>query len=389
MNETPFPDRINPSLELADILEDISGQCIECGLCVKQCAFLKKYGTPKSIADGWKARKQAGGNMPFACSLCSLCTAVCPVAIDPREMFLAMRCHSVRAGETDLTRQKPLLAFERWGTSRLFSFYGLPENCHSVFFPGCALSGSRAHRVIALYEKLSEIIPDIGIVLDCCTKPSHDLGRWDFFQAMFYEMYDYLADHGVQEVVTACPSCQSVFAKYTRGINVRSIYEIIAAHNWQPAGNLPKAALTVQDSCVARFEDNLQDSVRNLISSLGVEFTEMKHCRKKTLCCGEGGGAHFVAPDLANQWGEIRRLEGEGRRMITYCAGCANFLGRVSPTAHLVDLILDPAATLTGKAEVARTPMTYLKRLQLKRWFRKRKKFFTTRARDFLYRSIP
>ncbi len=31
----------------------------------------------------------------------------------------------------------------------------------------------------------SKKIPSVGIVLDCCTKPSHDLGRDDFFNAMF------------------------------------------------------------------------------------------------------------------------------------------------------------------------------------------------------------
>ena len=128
----------------------------------------------------------------------------------------------------------------------------------------------------------------------------------------------------------------------------------------------------------------MQNSDRKLIRAHGVTYEEMKHYGKKTLCCGEGGGAHFVAPELAGQWGEIRKDEGQGRCVITYCAGCANFLGKFSPTAHLLDLIFDPVATLSGKAKVARSPMTYINRLLLKRRFRKKQKYASTRERDFM-----
>ena len=115
----------------------------------------------------------------------------------------------------------------------------------------------------------------------------------------------------------------------------------------------------------------------------GIPIEEMKHHGKKTLCCGEGGGAHFVAPGLAGHWGEIRRTEGGGRRIITYCGGGANFLARIGPTAHVLDLFFDPAATLRGKAKVTRSPVTYLKRLLLKRNFRKKQKYANIRERDF------
>ena len=130
----------------------------------------------------------------------------------------------------------------------------------------------------------------------------------------------------------------------------------------------------------------MQDSVRKLIRAQGISFEEMKHHGKKTLCCGEGGGAYFVAPELAGQWGEIRRNEVQGRCIITYCAGCANFLGKIGPTAQLLDLIFDPVATLNGKAKVASSPMTYINRLLLKRRFRKKQKYASTRERNISFK---
>ena len=368
----------------ASLLE-MSEQCIECGICVKQCVFLKKYGTPKKIADNWQPRDKQSLAMAFECSLCSLCTAVCPVKIDPRQMFLELRRYTVAENKVDFTKQKLLLNFEKRGVSKRYSFYGLPASCDTVLFPGCALAGSRSLRVMQLFDHLQNFFPNLGIVLDCCNKPSHDLGRADFFHAMFSEMLNYLVRNGIKTILVACPSCYAVFDQYGEGITTRSVYEILAQNNWQPVPQVADEPVTIQDSCVARFDENLQGSVRTLIRARGMTYKEMKHNGKKTLCCGEGGGAHFVAPDLAGNWAAVRKSEVAGKRIITYCAGCAHFLGRVGPTAHVLDLLFDPSAALAGKAKVARSPFTYLNRILLKRRFKKKQNYGSTRERNFFF----
>ena len=364
-------------------LRAISEQCIDCGICVKQCAFLKKYGSPKKIAANWQPENEQALAMPFACSLCSLCTAVCPVKIDPRQMFLEMRRYAVASGHADFTKQSPLVKYEKRGTSKRYSFYGLPGGCDTVLFPGCALAGSRPQRVMQLFSHLQDFFPNLGIVLDCCTKPSHDLGRSDYFHAMFSEMQQYLVSHNVKTILVACPSCHAVFSRYGKGLTTRSVYEILAREYWPPETQLPAETVTIQDSCVARFENNLHNSVRKLIQARGLSYEDMKHHGKKTLCCGEGGGAHFVAPDLAGSWAEKRKSETGGKRIITYCAGCAHFLGKVGPTAHLLDLLFDPAATLAGRAKVAKSPFTYVNRLLLKWKFKRKMKYPLSRERTF------
>ena len=375
MTTTTEPDSLQESLK------EMSEECIECKLCVKQCAFLQKYGTPKQIADNYNPDERQYQSMAYECSLCSLCTALCPVDIDPKRMFLEMRRYAVAAGKADLTKQRRLLNFEKHGTSKRYSFYGLPMECDTVLFPGCALAGSRPKRVMQLFDHLQNSFPNLGIVLDCCTKPSHDLGRADYFHAMFVDMQNYLLDHGVRNVLVACPSCYAVFKSYGKGLATRSVYEILANDYSQAGSKINTEPVTVQDSCVARFENDMQYAVRSLIEAKGVSHEEMKDHGKKTLCCGEGGGAHFVAPDLAENWGEKRREQVQRRRIITYCAGCAHFLSKVGPTAHLLDLIFDPVATLAGKAKVARSPFTYVNRLLLKRKFRKKQQYAATRER--------
>ncbi|MBI4793109.1 MAG: 4Fe-4S dicluster domain-containing protein, partial [Deltaproteobacteria bacterium] len=87
--------------QLAHELIVQSGKCIECKLCRKECRFLQKYGSPKHIADTYDPASARDQLMPFECSLCQLCAAVCPVKINPAAMFLEMRREAVDRGVQD------------------------------------------------------------------------------------------------------------------------------------------------------------------------------------------------------------------------------------------------------------------------------------------------
>jgi len=62
----------------------------------------------------------------------------------------------------------------------------------------------------------------------------------------------------------------------------------------------------------------------------------MKHNRKQTICCGEGGSVDCTSPGLANNWIDLRRAEASGKPMVTYCAGCVNQFGRYHPTTYIL-----------------------------------------------------
>ncbi|OPY64349.1 MAG: TVP38/TMEM64 family inner membrane protein YdjZ [Syntrophorhabdus sp. PtaU1.Bin050] len=363
-------------------LKAISSACIKCDLCQKECAFLRKYGKPKDIADRYDPARKEDQGMPFECSLCGLCTAVCPKGLDPAGLFLAMRQETVIRGGGDYSEHAVLKGYERRGTSRAYSYYGLPEGCDTVFFPGCTLSGTRSEKVILAYRHLREKIPSLGIVLDCCTKPSHDLGRTDHFTAMFEEMRGYLVVHGVKSVIVACPNCYKIFARYGTGLSTTSIYEILAESAGNGTGKIT-STVTVHDPCAVRFKEAIHTSVRKLIRGEGCAIEEMPHTGKQTLCCGEGGAVGFLTPDFAGSWGRLRQEEATGRKIVTYCAGCAGKLAKLGPTAHVLDLLWEGKEGATGSAKVAKPPFTYWKRLRLKKWFEKHVPAAVARERTF------
>ena len=361
--------------------ETVSQKCLECGLCQKECKFLERSGSPKALAMIDPAAKEHQAT-PFECSLCGLCAEVCPMDVNPANMFLEMRRAVVRQGEGNYPEHAVILGYERRGTSRRYTWYGLPAGCDTVFFPGCTLPGTRPERVRSLYEHLKQSMPNLGIVLDCCTKSSHDLGRERFFQAMFGEMRTYLIDHGVRSVLVACPNCYKVFKSYGDGLSVKTVYELLA-EDGLPKAESVAGTVTVHDPCAVRFEDSIHGSVRALISGKGLTVEEMSHHGRTTLCCGEGGSVGFLSPELAKNWASLRKEEANGRRIIIYCAGCVNALNATTPAGHILDLLYDPQGTLAGSVKVSHAPFTYWNRIRLKQRLKKEVDAAVTRERTF------
>lgn len=373
-------DRAAPPA-LAPLLTEIRKRCTECGACAKACAFLSHYGTPKAIAAGFDFSSPRHQAIAYECSLCSLCHAVCPEGLDPSRLFLEIRREHVEGGHFDESAYGVIFGYEKRGTSPLFSWYGLPEGCDTVFFPGCSLPGTRPEVTLQMFRDMQRFMPTLGIVLDCCTKPSHDLGRRAYFESVFGEMTGYLTRQGVKRVLVACPNCFKIFKHHGNGIAVQTVYEFIHANGFKAEAENGGREICVHDPCALRDEVAVHQAVRGLLSGMGLTVAEMRHRGQRTVCCGEGGMAGFVKPRFAKAWGEIRRREAQGRPMVAYCAGCTGFLKRVSPTIHIADLLYRPEAALNGNLKVARAPFTYLNRILLKRRLKRELKPSTSRVR--------
>jgi Fe-S oxidoreductase len=341
--------------------------CTECGACVRPCAFLTRHGTPKSIATTHDFANPADRALAYECSLCGLCTAVCPEQLDPCRLFLEIRRLHVAEGAFTVQPYRLLIGYERRGSSPLFSWRGLPPDCDTVFFPGCTLPGTRPAVTMAMYRQLGLLIPALGVVLDCCTKSSHDLGRTDHFHAAFAALTGNLTSHGVRKVVTACPNCTAMFRQYGGEIAVQTAYELLHANEKETEGTSERRGeVSVHDPCPLRDDQGVQAAVRGLLSGLGYTVVEMRHRRHKALCCGEGGAVPFVDPGLSERWAMRRAQEAENRLVVAYCSGCVNKLNQSTPTVHIADLLFRPEAVRSGKALAARPPFTYWNRLLLK-----------------------
>ncbi|NOX32795.1 MAG: hypothetical protein GXP56_03515 [Deltaproteobacteria bacterium] len=355
--------------------------CNECGVCKKECGFLMTYGNPGSIAENYKADPGRWLGISFECSLCGLCTSVCPKELDPAAWFLDLRKEAVKKGLINFSKHKTLLNYEKKGNSKKYSLYSLPENCDTVFFPGCTLAGTRPANTLNTFEYLKKQVENTGIVLDCCTKVSHDLGRQDYFNEMFFEMKSFLIKHKIKTIIVACPNCHKIFNTYGKEFKVETVYDIISRFGFDDTRKI-SGQITIHDPCPMRFEKSIQDSVRSVLRKKGLEIVDTPHQKSKTFCCGEGGSVACVSPGFAQTWKRKRVNEASPHKIVSYCAGCVNLLSKSSDAFHVLDLVFDPEKTMAGKAKISKPPFTYLNRLKLKRKL-KRKPAKTTRERTY------
>jgi len=363
---------------------EIRDACNGCSICKKECAFLSEYGNPGTIAklsqtdpDRWQA-------IAFECSLCGLCNAVCPKGLDPSGMFLDFRRQAVAKGQANLSVYQGLLNYEKKGTSKRYTFYSLPKNCDTVFFPGCTLPGTRPDSTWKTFEYLQKQISTIGLVLDCCTKPSHDLGRQTYFNDMFFEMCAYLTENKINTIIVACPNCHKIFNTYGKAFKVETVYDLMSRCGLDDEERVT-GSITLHDPCPVRFENNIQDSVRSVVRARGLDIIDTHHERTKTFCCGEGGSVACVSPGFARKWAQKRVNETHPHKIVTYCAGCVSLLSKKADTFHILDLMFNPIQTMKGKARVSKAPFTYLNRLTFKR---KLKKLPTKAARERTFTPV-
>lgn len=339
--------------------------CIRCKLCTTECAFLQKYGKPGELFERY-LRGDKDARLPFECNLCGLCTAVCPKDINNNTAFLQMRQELVADDTAHLLPEHAVLCrYEKMGRSPIFTLHKIPPGCDTVFFPGCTLTGTRAQTTLHCYHELQKHVPALGLVLDCCSRPSHDLGRSDIFSKQFEELYQKLKRQGVKKVITACPSCLVTFREYAEDFQSSSVYELLCSS--MEIETMPvDVELTVHDTCVTRYDSDLHDAVRTLITRTGMLLHEPQHTREKTLCCGEGAAAGFVAHEITGEWAAKRKNESSGRMVVTYCAGCSATFGSKVKNIHLLDLLFQKKRAAKGKVKVTRSPFTYWKRFALK-----------------------
>jgi Fe-S oxidoreductase len=162
-----------------------------------------------------------------------------------------------------------------------------------------------------------------------------------------------------------------MFKTHGAPLRVESVYEILARSKYlRPPG--VKKEMTVHDPCPARTETGQHKAVRHLAALSGGKISEMPRSGRLTLCCGEGGAVGHLLPDLSRAWTGARCAQAAGRHMVTYCAGCSGFLSTVTPTSHILDILFATEAGRPFGMKVARPPMTYLNRIFLKYYLKRR-----------------
>jgi Fe-S oxidoreductase len=191
--------------------------------------------------------------------------------------------------------------------------------------------------VLKTYQYLQQKIPGIGIVLNCCGKPSRDLGDKDRFQKIFKRSLQEFSRLGVEEVVVACINCHKIFTDYS-DIKLRTIYEIMAEMGLPESISGAGRQITIHDSCPARYRPEIRNAVRQIASQMNFRIKEFKFKNEVTQCCGAGGCSPMGNTALTDRHTKARAVRVKGS-IVSYCAHCRERFSTFSPSLHILDLV--------------------------------------------------
>ncbi len=346
-----------------EVAESEAARCIQCECmeCVHVCEYLQHYnGYPKkyireiynnlSIVMGTRFSNR----FINSCTLCGLCGEVCPTDVDMGVICKESRAIMVEQQRMPASAHSFALDDMAFSNSEKFALArNAPGTLVSryAFFPGCQLSASYPAHVEAAYSFLRQIFPadGVGLILGCCGAPADWAGRKDLMSATkaeFYRQYEVL---GRPTIILPCSSCYQVFQTHYPYIEIVSFWEVYDQKGPQQFQNFSEGrSISIHDPCPTRYENNIQDSVRNIITKLGYSISELPLNREKTECCSYGGLVWLANRSLAEKIVQ-RRIDASPQDYITYCAMCRDFFVNAGkPSVHLIDLLFQSEVTSVG-----------------------------------------
>ncbi|MDD2835232.1 MAG: (Fe-S)-binding protein [Methanothrix sp.] len=335
-------------------LENILENCTDCRLCLDECDFLKKHCiSPRELAESFRdGMHKANPKIPYSCNICGLCEVSCPKKLNIGKMCLEARSQLVSEGLAPLEQHKPLAEALNWNESNAFKLalpacnnYAFKEQTKWVtkraFFPGCALCAHSPGLVLNVYDYIQQKLPSTGIILGCCGAPAHLIGEEQRFLEVVEGLKSNLEELDCSEIIVACPCCLYTLKRYLSNYRVTSLYSLLEELGILKNEKAELHQFSVHDPCSARQELDLQNSIRNLIRTAGHEVVELEHSKESTYCCGLGGMAFAIAPNLSAQ--KARRIIRDTEHdLVTYCASChGNLAAQGARVIHVLDLIFD------------------------------------------------
>jgi Fe-S oxidoreductase len=419
-NEGPFQTRLFTSLEgvvpqsrimpadcetgySEEEAQQEAGRCIQCECmeCVKVCLYLERYkGYPRKYArEVFNNQRVVFGaahtknQFVNSCSNCGLCETVCP-----NNFFMGDLCMQARR---NMLEQKYMpasfheFALQDMGHSNSEHFSlcrhepGKTESSW-MYFPSCQLCSTSPGEVLNSYHFLRDKLSGgVGIMLRCCGAPAFWAGRDDIFKTVIEEIRRTWEESGKPRVITACSTCQSIFAEQLPELQAISLWKVIEETGLPSGGpslvsSLKGATVSVADPCITRKDPETRGNVRWILGSLDINVEELPLSGDKPECCGYGGLMYNADRELVRDvmvhrtqriehpasskpfapptgWQRNKLMEDtdtvyyqtavSDHDYLAYCAMCRDNLAAAGKrTAHLIELLFpnvdgaDPAA---------------------------------------------
>jgi Fe-S oxidoreductase len=266
----------------------------------------------------------------WACTTCGACVGNCPVFIEHVDTIVDMRRYlvlteSAVSPEVVNTFKNIESNSNPWGLSASYRadwaegldiplWHELDEPPEYLFFVGCA--GSFDDRQKKVSQSLSRVLKAAGVSFailggkeKCTGDPVRRIGNEYLYQQCATANIETLNKNRVSKIITACPHCFHTIGKeypqlggeYEVFHHTEVIAELIRTGRIKMDGSL-SGKFTYHDSCyIGRWAD-IYDPPRDIIDAVpGATRAEADLNRRKSFCCGAGGGRMWMEEDLGKR----------------------------------------------------------------------------------------
>jgi heterodisulfide reductase subunit D len=349
--------------------------CTRCGECLNYCPVYAQRGEedidPRGKIQAFKSfiRSQYGlwakifgpkrldeeklkkfSEMVYRCTLCGECSVSCPVSIDAKNLWLALRETLTEMGHypeaADRLKANLREAYNISGTENeertewLEFLDELPdhqyqkEKAQVAYFVGCVASFfplvQRIPRAFTtILDRARVDFTLLGGEEWCCGFPLIGAGMKKEAQALIQHNLEKMKEKGVERAVFACPSCYHTWMEeYKTDIEIfhstQFIKELI--NEGKISFKEKDVRVTYHDPCDLGRASGVYEAPREILRAIpGVEFVEMESNREQCKCCGGGGNLEMVDPELSAALAQekIKEIQATGAdTVITACQQC-------------------------------------------------------------------
>jgi Fe-S oxidoreductase len=166
----------------------------------------------------------------------------------------------------------------------------------------------------------------------CCGHDSYWNGDVKTFEKLGLANLEQFNNAKVKKVITSCPECYRTlkvdYPKYfgRQEFDVIHISQFLADRidDKNPVLKSDPQRMTFQDPCRLGRHMNVYEQPRNTLKAIsGVDFVEMAHNHKRSICCGVSGWMNCsqISKQIqANRLGEAKSTEADV--LVTSCAKC-------------------------------------------------------------------
>jgi hypothetical protein len=170
----------------------------------------------------------------------------------------------------------------------------------------------------------------------------YDLGDQEGFEKHARFVAKTLKLHGVEKIITVDPhttyALKELYPKYTgMSFDVQPYFTLLQPKPVSGSNGKPPVAL--HDPCFYGRYLKLSEGPRQLLTSLGLTYVDVRNCGEFTSCCG--GPAESVSPALNREilGRRAAELQATGAPVVTFCPIClANLLKAGLPVEDLASL---------------------------------------------------